>query len=238
MKTLQDLKIKIFTDGAELADFRKFAQVPYIAGYTTNPTLMKKAGVKDYEKFVAEVMPLVGSKPVSFEVIADEFDEMKRQALKLTAIAANVYVKIPITNTKGQPSAPLVADLSHRGVKLNVTAILTLEDVERIAKALCGGAPAIVSVFAGRIADTGRDPMPIMRQAKAILKGMPGVELLWASPRELLNIFHAEEAGCEIITVQPNILDKVNLIGFDLASYSLDTVKMFYNDAAASGLSL
>jgi transaldolase len=238
MKKIEDLRVKLYTDGAEIADFKKFAKVPYIKGYTTNPSLMKKAGVKDYEKFVAEVMPLVADRSVSFEVIADDFAEMKRQALKLTAIATNVYVKIPVMNTRRESSAPLVAELSHRGVKLNVTAIMTLEQVREVGKALAGGAPSIVSVFAGRIADTGLDPVPVMRQAKALLAGVRGAELLWASPRELLNLFQADEAGCDIITVQPSILDKIPLVGYDLTNYSHDTVKMFYNDATSSGFKL
>ncbi len=238
MKSLEKLKVKIFSDGANLADFKELASKPYIQGFTTNPTLMKKAGITDYEAFVKEVMPIVGTKPISLEVFADDFAEMKRQALKLKGYGPNVYVKIPITNTKKESSIPLVDDLLHHGVKVNITAILTLPQVEAVAKVLKGGEPCVVSVFAGRIADTGRDPAPIMKKAHAILKDIPTAELLWASPRELLNIFHAEEAGCQIVTVPPDILKKLSVLDYDLEQFSLDTVKMFYDDAKSSGFKL
>ena len=199
---------------------------------------MRKAGVTDYEAFVKEVLPVVGDKPISFEVIGDDFEEMKKQATKLSGYGENIYVKIPIMNTKGESSVPLVGELVKNGVKVNVTAILTLKQVEELAKVMTYGVPSVVSVFAGRMADTGIDPLPVMKQAHEILKGIKGAELLWASPRELLNIYHAEEAGCEIITVLPDILKKLNLVGYDLHTYSLNTVKMFYNDAVSSGLKL
>ena len=238
MGKIDELRVKIFSDGANVEDFKRLSDIPYIKGYTTNPTLMKKAGVTDYERFIKEVLPIVDGRPISLEVISDDFDEMRKQALKLSGFGDNVYVKIPITNTKGESSISLVDDLSHSGVKVNVTAILALEQVEKVAKVLGDGEPAIVSVFAGRVADTGVDPVPLMKVARGLLEGCPNAELLWASPRELLNIFHAEEAGCHIITVLPEILDKLHLAGYDLREFSLDTVKMFYNDAVKSGLSL
>ncbi len=238
MKKIDGLRVKIFSDGANLDDFRRLCELPYIKGFTTNPSLMRKAGVVDYNKFIEEVLPIVNGKPISFEVISDEFDEMRRQAMKLSSFADNVYVKIPITNTRGESSIDLIDDLTHNKVKVNVTALLSLDQVEDVSKPLVGGEQAIVSVFAGRIADTGLDPIPIMKNAKGILTPLPNVELLWASPRELLNVFHAEEAGCDIITVLPEILDKIHLTGYDLREFSLDTVKMFYEDARKSGLAL
>jgi len=238
MGKIDELRVKIFSDGANVEDFKRLRDIPYIKGYTTNPTLMKKAGVTDYEGFIKEVLPIVNGRPISLEVISDEFAEMRKQAIRLSGFGDNVYVKIPITNTKGESSISLVDDLTHSGVKVNVTAILALEQVEKVAKVLTDGEPAVVSVFAGRVADTGVDPVPLMKEARGLLVDCPNAELLWASPRELLNIFHAEKAGCHIITVLPEILDKLHLAGYDLMEFSLDTVKMFYNDAVKSGLSL
>jgi transaldolase len=238
MKKIQDLKVKIFSDGASLDDFRLLAPLPSIRGFTTNPSLMKKAGVTDYPVFVKEALSIVRNKSISFEVFADDFDQMRVQALKLAAFGQNVYVKIPVTNTRGESTALLVKDLSLGGVKVNVTGILTLEQVHEAGRALRGGAPSIVSIFAGRIADTGEDPIPVMKKACWILKPVKTAELLWASTRELLNIFHAEEAGCQIITVPPELLKKLNLIGHDLGQYSLETVKTFYADAVSSGFKL
>lgn len=238
MGRIDELRVKIFSDGANVGDFKRFRDIPYIKGYTTNPTLMKKAGVTDYEGFIREVLPIVNGRPISLEVISDEFADMRKQAIKLSGFGDNVYVKIPITNTAGESSIPLVGDLTHSGVKVNVTALLALEQVEKAAKVLTDGEPAIVSVFAGRVADTGVDPVPLMKEARGLLIDCPKTELLWASPRELLNIFDAEEAGCHIIAVLPEILDKLHLTGYDLKEFSLDTVKMFYDDAVKSGLSL
>ncbi len=235
---LKDLKIKIFSDGANIEDFKSLVSIPYIKGFTTNPSLMRKAGVTDYEKFIREVLPVVGNKPVSFEVISDDFAEMKKQALKLSGYGGNIYVKIPIMNTKGESSLPLVADLVREGIRLNITAILTVNQVKELSKVLIHKLPIIVSVFAGRIADTGIDPFPVMQKCLGILKGFKNVELLWASPRELLNIIQAEEAGCHIITILPVILKKLKYLGYDHHSFSLDTVKMFYDDAVSSGLLL
>lgn len=238
MTSIEDLRVKIFSDGADVDDFKRLSRLPYIKGFTTNPSLMRKAGVVDYESFIKEVLPIVDGKPISLEVISDEFEEMRRQALKLSGFGENVYVKIPITTTGGTPSTRLIDDLVHNGVKVNVTAILALEQVREVSGVLAGGEPVIVSVFAGRVADTGVDPVPFMKRAHKLLDGLPNAELLWASPRELLNIFHAEEAGCDIITVLPEILEKLKLVGYSLEEFSLDTVKMFYNDAVASELEL
>jgi transaldolase len=232
--------IKLFSDGADLASLLEMAKDPRIAGFTTNPTLMRKAGVQDYAAFARQVLEKIKDRPISFEVFADEFEQMARQAKQIAAWGPNVYVKIPITNTRGDSSLPLVKELSVNGrVQLNVTAICTLEQVRGTTAALAGGAPAVVSVFAGRIADTGRDPMPLMKEARAICdaSGAP-VELLWASPRELLNIVQAEQAGAHIITVPPDMLKKMALFGKSLAEYSLDTVRMFHGDAEAAGYKL
>lgn len=216
------------------------AKNPRISGFTTNPTLMRKAGVTDYETFARQVLGQIKDRPVSFEVFADEFSEMAKQAKQIATWGSNVYVKVPITNTRGEPAADLVHDLSvNSGVQLNVTALCTLEQVHQTTQALRGGAPAIVSVFAGRIADTGRDPVPLMKAARAICDASgASAELLWASPRELLNIVQAEQAGAHIITVPPDMLKKMNLFGKNLAEYSLETVQMFYNDASAAGYNL
>jgi len=232
-------KIKIFADGASVPSILESAKNPRIAGFTTNPTLMRKDGVSDYRAFAREVLAHVKTQPISFEVFADEFPEMRRQALEIKTWADNVYVKIPITNTRRESAIPLVKELASSGVKLNVTAICTLEQVRDTAAALAGGAPSVVSVFAGRIADTGRDPVPLMREALGICRAAgKGIELLWASPRELLNIIQAAEVGCDIITVTPDLLKKLSLVGKDLGDYSLETVQMFFRDAQAAGYKL
>jgi transaldolase len=232
--------IKLFSDGADLASLLEMAKNPKISGFTTNPTLMRKAGISDYVGFAKQVLEHIQDRPISFEVFADEFDQMASQARLIAAWAKNVYVKIPITNTRGESSLPLVKELSVNGrVQLNVTAICTLEQVRGVSQALVGGAPAVISVFAGRVADTGRDPVPHMREARAILDASgAAAELLWASPRELLNILQAEQAGAHIITVPPDMLKKLSLFGKDLGEYSLETVKMFHNDAQAAGYTL
>jgi transaldolase len=232
---LKDLKIKIFSDGADLDSIIDAYNKRVVKGFTTNPTLMSKAGITNYVAFAMEVLRIVTDLPVSFEVFSDDFDGMREQALKLTKLAENVYVKIPVTNTRRESGAPLIKELAGRGLKLNITAILTLRQVREVAAALNPGVPAIVSVFAGRIADTGRDPLPIMRESLEILKPLPKAELLWASPREVLNIVQADQMGCHIITVTPDILAKAGKLDMDLDDLSLDTVKMFYNDAVKSG---
>ena len=238
MRRLSDLKIKLFADGADKAQILKSQASPLIRGFTTNPTLMRAAGVKDYETFAREVLDIVKDRPISFEVFADDFYEMERQARKIAAWADNVFVKIPVTNTRRESSMELAGVLSHSGVKVNVTALLTLEQVRDAATALAGGAPSFISVFAGRIADTGRDPAPIMSAAAEIVSGHANMEIIWASPRELLNIFQANDAGCHIITVPDNILAKLESVGKDLSDFSLETVKMFHNDASRSGYQL
>jgi len=236
---LLDLPIKIFADGADREGIASLNAKPYIQGMTTNPTLMRKVGVTDYEKFAREVLEVVKEKPISFEVFSDEFPEMRRQALMIGKWQENVYVKIPITNTRGDSALPLIAELSGGGVKLNITAILTREQVQGVAKAVKRDVPRVVSVFAGRVADTGVDPMPLMKDALAMLKDLPQAELLWASVREVLNIFQAAQCGCHIVTVPHDILDKVaKLGGMDLSELSLDTVKMFHKDAVAAGFKL
>lgn len=227
---LRDLRVKIFADGADVAGMVRLSAQPWIRGFTTNPTLMAKAGVTDYRAFAAEVLAAITDKPVSFEVFSDDFDEMERQARAIAAWAGNVCVKIPVTNTRGDSTAELVRRLSHDGVKLNVTAVMTLRQVEQVADAIRGGVPACVSVFAGRIADTGRDPVPHMTAALDLLASAPGAELVWASPRELLNIFQADAIGCHIITVTSDILQKLGSVGRDLDDFSLETVKMFHDD--------
>jgi transaldolase len=236
---LLDLPIKIFADGADLEGIASLNAKPYIKGMTTNPTLMRKVGVADYEKFAREVLEVVKEKPISFEVFSDEFPEMRRQALMIGKWQENVYVKIPITNTRGDSALPLIAELSGKGVKLNLTAILTREQVEGVAKAVKRDVPCVVSVFAGRVADTGVDPMPLVKDSLAMLRDLPNAELLWASVREVLNIFQAAQCGCHIVTVPHDILDKVaKLGGMDLAELSLDTVRMFHKDAVAAGFKL
>ena len=211
---------------------------PAIQGFTTNPTLMRKAGVTDYQAFARDILSAIPDRPISFEVFADEFEEMERQAYRISSWGTNVYVKIPVTNTRGESSCGLIERLSRGRVKLNVTALLTLEQVRRVRDALAGGAPSYISVFAGRIADTGRDPVPLMAAAVELLRPHPHMELIWASPRELLNVFQADAVGCHIITTSTDILKKLQLVGKDLAAYSLDTVKMFFEDARASGFEL
>lgn len=236
---LHSLQVGIYADGADTASMIQLYQDPLIKGLTTNPTLMKKAGIKDYEAFAREVLATVHTKSISFEVFSDEFDEMHRQALKLRGWQDNVFVKIPITNTRGESSLPLIRALAADGVKLNVTAILTLDQVKGVAAELQDGVPAIVSVFAGRIADTGVDPVPLMRECKEVLAGCPQAELLWASVREVLNIFQADAAGCDIVTVPHDILAKaMKMAGQDLAALSLETVEMFYRDAQSAGYAL
>jgi transaldolase len=235
---LQDLNIKIFSDGADLDSIIEAYSKGVVKGFTTNPTLMAKAGITNYLMFAEEVLRVVKDMSVSFEVFSDDFDEMREQALRLAALADNVYVKIPVTNTEQKSAAPLIKDLSHRGLKLNVTAIMSLRQVEEVAEALNPKVPAIVSVFAGRIADSGRDPIPIMIESRGILERLPKAELLWASPREALNIIQADSIGCHIITVTPELLAKSKNFGKDLEEFSLDTVKMFYNDAKKSGFKI
>ncbi|HEY2404702.1 MAG TPA: transaldolase [Polyangiaceae bacterium] len=232
-------KLKIFADGASLPAMLGLAENPRIAGFTTNPTLMRKAGVTDYRAFALEVLASIRDKPISFEVFADEFGEMQRQACEIATWGNSVYVKIPITNTRRESTTPLIRELTAAGVKLNVTALCTLEQVSDTANALKGGAPSVISVFAGRIADTGVDPVPLMRDALAACRAVDmNIELLWASPRELLNIVQAAEVGCDIITVTNDLLAKLPTIGKDLADFSLETVQMFHRDAAAAGFKL
>ena len=239
MNSLENLSVKIFADGADLDGMVRLYKNPMIRGVTTNPTLMRKAGIKDYEAFAKEVLQFVKDKPISFEVFSDEFKEMRRQALKISDWQSNVFVKIPITNSRGESAVPLIEDLAKEGTQLNVTAILTLAQVRAVADALAPEVAAVVSVFAGRIADTGRDPIPVMQASKALLGDLPKAELLWASVREVLNIVQADECGCDIVTVPHDILGKaIKLVGTDLAALSLDTVKMFAGDAEAAGFRL
>lgn len=239
MKSLSDLKIHLYADGADKAGILDLYAKPHIKGLTTNPSLMKKAGIKDYEAFAKEILQTVTAKPISLEVFTDDPAEMKRQALKISGWGKNVYTKIPITNSHGESCLPLIKELGQAGVKLNVTALLTLKQVAGVAQALNPEVPSVVSVFAGRIADTGVDPMPIMRACGALLHGQPKAELLWASTREVLNIVQAQEAGCAIITVPHDILAKASkMFGLDLTELSLDTVKTFAKDAADAGYTL
>jgi transaldolase len=231
VKKLTDLNVKIFADGADLAGIRVAAANPLISGFTTNPTLMRKAGVDDYERFAKSAIEIIGVRPISFEVFADEWEGMRAQAVEIASWAPNIYVKIPVTDTAGHSAAPLLRDLASRGVKINVTALMTVDQVATVAEAMAEAPAGIISVFAGRYADTGRDPVPMMAEAVAMLQGHPRLELLWASPREILNIFHAEEAGCHIITVTNDLLAKMSLIGKDPRDYSLATVRMFFDDA-------
>ena len=233
-----NLKIAIYSDGADVRDMVAARNAGMVKGFTTNPTLMRKSGVTDYAAFAKEALAATGDMPISFEVFADDFPEMERQAHLIATWGEPVYVKIPITNTKGESSVPLIQRLSASGVKLNITAILTLDQTRAVIDALDPNTPAIVSVFAGRIADTGVDPVPLMREAAAICAAKPKAELLWASPRELLNIFQADECGCHIITVTPDLLKKFSMVGMPLEELSLETVKMFYNDATAAGFKL
>ena len=235
---LDELMVKLFADGAEKQGMLEMYAKPWIKGFTTNPTLMRKAGISDYEAFAHDILAAIPDRPISLEVFADDFAEMERQARKIATWGANVFVKIPVTNTKREFSGPLIRRLSQEGVKLNVTAILSLPQVEAVVGALAGGAAANGSVFAGRIADTGRDPVPLMAECVRVLRPHPQMELIWASPRELLNVFQAHAIGCHIITATNEILKKLSLVGKDLEEYSLDTVKMFADDAAKSGFRL
>jgi transaldolase len=235
---LTNLKVKLFSDGADKAGMLESYANPLISGFTTNPTLMRKAGITDYAAFARDILQAIPDRPISLEVFADEFDEMERQARQIATWGKNVYVKIPVTNTRREPSLDLICRLSHAGIKVNVTALLTLDQVRDVTAALRGGAPANVSVFAGRIADTGRDPVPLMAAAVEMVSIEPQIELIWASPRELLNVFQADAIGCHIITATPDILKKLTLVGKDLQDYSLDTVKMFHDDAQKSGFRL
>ena len=236
--TVAKLRVKVFADGADLEKIRELAADPLIQGFTTNPTLMRKAGVTDYEAFAREALEIVGDRPISFEVFTDDFAEMAREARILAALGDSVYVKIPVTDTFGNSAADLVSGLSGEGIKLNVTGLFTQEQVETISDALADGVPACISLFAGRIADAGVDPVPAVEQAVAAIADRPGQELIWASPREVLNIVQADRAGCHIITVTHDLLAKLNLIGKDLAEFSLDTVRMFHRDAVEAGYRL
>ncbi|HEY2403337.1 MAG TPA: transaldolase [Steroidobacteraceae bacterium] len=238
MSSLDTLRVRIFADGADLDSMLELSRRPHIKGLTTNPTLMRKAGIRDYRAFAREVLSVIRDKPVCFEVLADDFESIERQADEIAAWADNVYVKIPVTNTRGESSAALIGRLSARRVKINVTAITTLAQIRSVLPALNPAIPSFVSVFAGRIADTGIDPVPVMARAVQLLSENPGAQLIWASSRELLNIFQADSVGCAVITVTRDILDKLTLIGYDLTEFSLDTVKMFRDDAQLAGYSL
>jgi transaldolase len=238
MKRVEELTVRIFADGAEKAGMLEMYAKPYIKGFTTNPTLMHKAGLTDYRAFAHEILEAIPDRPISFEVFSDEFGDMGRQAREIATWGDNVYVKIPVTNTRREPAYDLVRRLSKEGIKLNITAIMTVDQVRHIVDAVKEGAPSCISVFAGRIADTGRDPVPLMAECVDILKAAPAAELIWASPRELLNIMQADAIGCHIITVTNDILKKLSLVDRALDVYSLDTVKMFYADAKAAGFSL
>lgn len=238
MKLPAQLKVKIFADGADLKGIATLAANPLIKGFTTNPTLMRKAGVADYGAFALEILKIIGGRPVSFEVFSDDFSEMEKQARVIAGWGRNVYVKIPVTNTRREFAGELIRRLSRAGVQLNVTALTTNEQVKAVLDCLSPDTASCISVFAGRVADTGRDPLPLMAEAVKIISTNPKAELIWASPRELLNIFHADQVGCHIITVTHDILGKLALVGKDLGEYSLDTVKMFYNDAAAAGFKI
>lgn len=238
MSTLSDLSIKIFADGADLEGMLELAREPFVAGFTTNPTLMNKSGISDYEGFARKVLEQINDKPISFEVFSDEPAEMARQARLIASWADNVFVKIPVTDTNGSSCAPLIRTLSEDGLQLNVTAILSLAQVETVAEALASSRGAIVSVFAGRVADTGRDPVPLMVEALGLLRPFPREELLWASPREILNVCQADAIGCHIITVTHDLLKKLGGLGRDLEEVSLDTVRMFHDDARRAGFIL
>jgi transaldolase len=238
MKRIADLRVKLFADGADRAEMLRLYANPLISGFTTNPTLMRKAGVGDYEGFAREVLAAIPDRPVSFEVFSDEFPEMERQAHKIAGWGGQVYVKIPITNTRGEASLPLIRRLARAGIRLNATALLTLKQVCEVSAALRECPSGFVSVFAGRIADTGCDPVPIIAEAVRVLQPYPQLQLIWASPRELLNVFQADEVGCHVITATGDILKKLSLVGKDLTAYSVETVKMFHDDAGSAGYSL
>jgi transaldolase len=230
--------VKLFADGADKSAMLKLYADPRISGFTTNPTLMRQAGITDYEGFARDILATIPDRSISLEVFADEFPEMERQARRIAGWGENVYVKLPITNTRAEPLLDLIHKLSHEGVKVNVTAVLAMDQVREAVAALAGGAPSYVSVFAGRVADTGVDPVPLMAEAVAALRAHPQMELIWASPRELLNVFQAAQVGCHIITATSSILDKLSLVGKDLRAYSLETVQMFRNDALRAGFTL
>jgi transaldolase len=238
MTDVSKLKVKIFADGADKNGIIEIGKHAYIKGFTTNPTLMRKVGITDYEKFSREVLELIGDRPISYEVFADDFAEMERQARKITTWGKNVYVKIPVTNTKREKANVMIERLAKDGIQLNVTALMTVEQVREVTAAVKDGPHSYISVFAGRIADTGVDPVPLMTEALKVMKDAPKAELIWASPRELLNIFHAESIGCHVITVTNDILAKLKLLGKDLSDYSLETVQMFHKDGEASGFRL
>jgi transaldolase len=238
MKAIEELSVKIFADGADKAGMLEMYAKPFIKGLTTNPTLMRKAGIADYKAFSLDILEAIPNRPVSLEVFTDDFAEMERQALEIASWGKNVYVKIPVTNTKREASYNLIEKLAAKKVKLNVTAMMTLAQVRDVVAALDPEVPSYVSVFAGRIADTGEDPVPLMATALELLKAAPAAELIWASPRELLNIFQADAIGCHIITVTNELLKKLHLVGKDLDDYSLETVKMFFDDARAAGFKL
>ena len=231
MKKIEDLKIKIFSDGADVEEMLDMNKNDFIKGLTTNPSLMRKAGIRDYKSFAKDILKEIKKKPISFEVFSDEFSEMERQADEIASWGSNVYVKIPITNTKRESSENLIRSLSQKKIKLNITALMNINQVKTVISVLNNDVPSIVSVFAGRIADTGHDPIPLMLNCLEVMKTNKKAELLWASSRELLNIFQAEEIGCHIITVTNEIIKKIKLVNYDLSEYSLDTVKNFYNDA-------
>jgi transaldolase len=235
---VSDLKVKIFADGADVKGMVEMYGKPFVKGFTTNPTLMRKAGITDYRGFAKEVLAAIPDRPISFEVFSDDFAQMERQAKEIASWGKNVNVKIPVTNTQGEPAYKLIRALASAGIKLNVTAVFTLEQVRDVMAHLDAKTPAYVSVFAGRIADTGRDPMPLMAAAHALVHTQPHAELIWASPRELLNVFHAEAVGCDIITVTNDVLAKLSNVGKDLKQFSLETVQMFHNDAAKAGFEL
>jgi transaldolase len=234
----EDLRVKIFADGADKAGMLEMYRNPLVKGFTTNPTLMRKAGVKDFEAFARDVLDAIPDRPISFEVFSDDFDEMERQARTIARWGSNVYVKIPVTDTRAGSSVPLVRKLAAAGIKLNVTALMTVAQVEGISAALADGPSSFVSLFAGRIADSGRDPLPIVREALTVLAAHPLQELIWASPRELLNVVQADALGVHIITATNDILSKLSLLGKDLDAFSLDTVRMFYEDARSCGFEL
>jgi transaldolase len=238
MTSLDALTIKIYADGADKAGMLKMYRTAYIRGFTTNPTLMRKANVADYEGFAKEILGLIPDRPISFEVFSDDFAEMEWQARRIAEWGDNVYIKIPVTNSYRQPATALIHRLAAMGIKLNITAVFTLQQVEEVSAAIGGRVPAVVSVFAGRIADTGVDPVPLMTAAKAIVRRYEGTELLWASPREVLNIVQADEIGCDIITVTHDILAKLDQLGKDLGQFSLETVRMFRDDAVKAGFSI
>jgi transaldolase len=238
MYNLQELNIKIFADGADLKSIKELITNPFVKGFTTNPTLMRKSNVSDYRAFAMDVIGIVKGRPVSFEVLSDDFEIMEKQALQIASWGENVYVKIPITNTRGDDAGPLVRRLTKVGVKVNVTALTTAKQVKHIVDYLSEDTPSFVSIFAGRIADTGRDPVPIVAESVKLLHKKPLAELIWASPRELLNIFQAESVGCHIITVTNEVLAKIPIIGKDLSEYSMETVQMFYRDAVQAGFNI